>query len=185
MDKQLVERMKNKLFHERVLESLLYPKADIDFGPFSRPLYPCCGSDPVLAESMHNVKHIDVNKKAISDLVDKFVGLDYWVGDISEYEPERPHDLIVIKSPGVQFDDPELYGVLVKSLADKGCVLTDDKHRTAHYLMEDDCFRLIGRYSFGENGWTLEEDIEKIMSEYTPGKFVFSGLSDRYMLEKE
>jgi len=110
--------------------------------------YPACGDDesPSLAFSEWDVTYLD----AVDDSLDK-AGRRFFKGNLLNppFEEDEVFDVVLIISPGIQFQDKGFYGYINKAtenLREGGYVICDNKHDTASLLEEkDDSFEKVDK----------------------------------------
>jgi len=108
--------------------------------------YPACGSDdsPSLAFPEWEVTYVD----AVDDSLEKREKLFFKRNLFNPpFTKEKVFDVVLIVSPGIQFQDEELYGYIDKAtenLKKSGFVICNNKHDTASLLEKrEDSFEKI------------------------------------------
>lgn len=122
-----------------------------------RVFYPCSNRDvsPIKGFPDSEVILMDIDDEA-SLVMEKNKVPGYIKGNVLEYTPEKPFDLVIILNPAQRSSN------LTKHLAKGGYVLANNWHNNASQILEDPNYQGIGTIDKDEKGPFLLRDFSKL-----------------------
>jgi hypothetical protein len=109
--------------------------------------YPCCNSDASPLRGFPGSNIVLLDKDTDSKTIMKKAGISQFVyGDVLEYKPANPFDLVIILNPGLRSRD------LTRHLEHGGYVMSNNWHDNASQLLDDRDFEGIGTIRENKQG---------------------------------
>ena len=126
-----------------------------------RVFYPSCGLDisPLRGFPNSEVVLMDIDNEL--EAIMKAEGVAQFItGDVLQYKPERPFDLVIALNPTLDSKD------LTRHLVNRGYVLANNWHNNASELLETPNFEGIGTIDRNESGiYLARKDFSKLEPE--------------------
>jgi len=131
------------------------------FGDPKRIFYPCCGTDgtPIKAFPNSNLTYLDfvLNSEMFPESnVEKIEGL------VTEHNPSREYDLVIIQNPGMGEDIFVPSKDLTRHLSIGGRVIANNRHGNAKEIFNDAEFENVGSFYENEGRQVFAPDFSRI-----------------------
>jgi hypothetical protein len=123
-----------------------------------RVFYPCCNLDASAVRGFPNSEVVLVDReKSLEKIMKKAKLKQFTLGDVLEYIPPTPFDLVIALNPCLSSKD------LTKYLVEGGYILANNYHNNASELLENNRFEGVGTIDGNERGLFLAKgDFSKL-----------------------